>query len=257
MERFIFFSDAVFAFSLTLLATSLKLPAHAERLDHAALLAALGEMVPVLTCYLITFGVVARLWVRHHRTFERIHDYDDRSILLNFVLLLFVSLEPFTIDLLMSTHSDNLPFGIYTGMLALTGAASFAVYWHSRRTPGLIAESPSRETFLRECAGQLGLPLMTGLLCLASFWFERSRFPLVHRGRRGDHLWGSGWRFGPSSTWRTGEGSKASRGERGPGGSRGGSGPRPRPRDSADFDSAAACSRSPLRRGPHSSTTRG
>lgn len=176
VERFIFFSDAVFAFSLTLLAASLKLPPHADRLSHAELLAALGEMVPVLTCYLITFGVVARLWARHHRTFERLHDYDDRLILLNFVLLLFVSLEPFTIDLLMSTHSDNLPFGIYTGMLALTGTASFAVYWHSRRTPGLLGEAPSRETFLRECAGQLGLPLMTGLLCLASFWFERSDF---------------------------------------------------------------------------------
>jgi uncharacterized membrane protein len=176
VERFVFFSDAVFAFSLTLLAAGLKLPAHQGRLHHAELVEALGEMIPAITCYLITFGVVARLWVRHHRGFEKLQDYDGRLILLNFALLLCVSLEPFSIDLFMESIPDPLPIALYTGMLALTGAASFAVFFHSRTTPGLLSETLSGDAFLRECLGEIGLPLMTGLLFLCACFFPPRDF---------------------------------------------------------------------------------
>lgn len=176
VERFIFFSDAVFAFSLTLLAGGLKLPAHAARLSHAELLDALGQMGPALLCYLVTFGVVARLWVRHHRMFERLHDYDTRLITLNFGLLLCVSLEPFTIDLLMESHTDALPLAIYTGVLALTGFASFAVFWHSHRTEGLLAEPPAKGTLVRECTEELGMPFMSGVLFVSSIFLTAQDF---------------------------------------------------------------------------------
>lgn len=176
VERFVFFSDAVFAFSLTLLAGRLALPGHAGRLSHAQLVAGLREMIPSLVCYVITFGVVARLWVRHHRTFEKLQDYDGRLILLNFALLLCVSLEPFTIDLFMRSPGDALPIAIYTGMLVLTGAASFAVFFHSRRTPGLLSETVSRDAFLRECLAELGLPVMTGILFLSACFFPARDF---------------------------------------------------------------------------------
>lgn len=92
----------------------------------------------------------------------------------------------------MTSPGDSLPIALYTGMLVLTGTASFAVFFHSRRTPGLLSETVSRDAFLRECVAELGLPVMTGILFLSACflpprdfgWFTALAAGITFGGKR-------------------------------------------------------------------------
>lgn len=164
VERFIFFSDAVFAFAITLLAAGLKLPDGVRPKTEQELLVALAAMGPMLLCYVVTFVVVAQLWVRHHKLFENLCNYDPLLIALNFLLLLCVSAIPFAIDLTLSSHMIPLATEIYAGTLTANGLAGAAVWWHTRRTPGLLSEPPAGDALWREGLEQLTLPFFGSAL---------------------------------------------------------------------------------------------
>jgi uncharacterized membrane protein len=167
VERFVFFSDAVFAFALTLLAASLKLPDGFRATTREALVGALAQMIPTFVCYAITFIVVAQMWIRHHRLFEKLCDYDRALILLNFALLLCVSFLPFAIDVMVSSGHVVLGVQVYTGVLAFNGLASLALGSYTRHRPGLLSEPPTRAEAFRELLDQLTLPLFAGVLFVA------------------------------------------------------------------------------------------
>lgn len=113
LDRFVFFSDAVFAFALTLLAVELKLPPHPGPLTSATLLEALVASRGTAVCYVLGFVIVASLWTRHHRLFEHVEDYDSGLVTLNFILLFFITLIPFAIELVSASISSPLALAIY------------------------------------------------------------------------------------------------------------------------------------------------
>ena len=63
IERLVFFSDAVFAIALTLLAIDLRLPATAEVTTSAQLIDALVAVGPQLYSFSLSFIVIILLWV--------------------------------------------------------------------------------------------------------------------------------------------------------------------------------------------------
>ena len=64
-ERIVFFSDAVFAIAITLLALEIRLPeVEPDALPHAIL-----ALVPEIAVYALSFLIVGLYWVGHHRTF--------------------------------------------------------------------------------------------------------------------------------------------------------------------------------------------
>src|SRR5690349_8762405 len=75
LERIVFFSDAVFAIAITLLALEIRLPDDVlTRVvgDFGALWAAL---VPKIASYATSFLVVGIYWAAHHRFFHYIRNF--------------------------------------------------------------------------------------------------------------------------------------------------------------------------------------
>ncbi len=167
VERFVFFSDAVFAFALTVQVITLKLPPQARKITAGELVDALHASVPSLICYALTFFIVAALWARHHRLFEKLRDYDTVLIVLNFILLFAISLFPFVIQMVTSTSDLRLPYTFYGGLVVSIGIILICISWHLQRKPGLLHETASSAAFRRELARLLLMTLTGGVIVVA------------------------------------------------------------------------------------------
>jgi uncharacterized membrane protein len=93
------FSDAVFAFALTLLVVSLQVPQ-----NFKALLATLSGFLP----FALSFAIFIFLWYQHYAFFRRYGLEDGLTIVLNSALLLVVLFFVFPLKFLFSIAVSNV-----------------------------------------------------------------------------------------------------------------------------------------------------
>ncbi len=138
LERLVFFSDAVMAIAITLLAIDLRVPAmtHAQAVTDLA--QRLIEMVPSLGSFLISFLVIGVYWMSHHRYFGYIERLDSRLMLLNMLFLLFIVLLPFSANLLGSYPDLPLADAVYALNVTCIGVAITGVWWYASRNHRLV-----------------------------------------------------------------------------------------------------------------------
>jgi len=123
LERVVFFSDAVFAITITLLILEVRAPHLPEGARNRDLLEAIVGLLPKLVGYLVSFLVVGSMWIEHHRVFRYIGQYDDGLLWRNLVLLLTVGLMPFPTALFSENHKLGGSLAVYAGCLAAVGVA--------------------------------------------------------------------------------------------------------------------------------------
>lgn len=115
-ERLTFFSDAVVAIAITILAIELPVP----RGESAAELAtALAGNVPSYLTFLLSFVVIARHWVTHHRVFRYVERTSTPVTWLNFGWLLLIVVIPFLTEVLDEGELNIVGFGLYAATQAL------------------------------------------------------------------------------------------------------------------------------------------
>ncbi len=130
-ERIIFFSDAVMAIAITLLAIDLRVPEIAGLATTADMAAHLVAMWPRFLSFIVSFGVVAVYWNSHHRNFNLIRRYDGRLIVLNLLFLLCITCMPFIAGLLGQYPAVPLSLMVYAGAVAATGYCLAAIWWYA------------------------------------------------------------------------------------------------------------------------------
>ncbi len=160
-ERTVFFSDAVFAIAMTLLVLDLKVT---ERTPAEGLSQAIMDKWPDFLAFVLSFVLIAAVWVQHHRRFKAIERYDQTLQVLNLTLLLFVALIPMPTSLLFSRNDGSIgPQVLYASVLAgcfLTLDACWIYAWRAGlMAPPMCSEYHSRTLWA-------GLP--SGLIMLAS-----------------------------------------------------------------------------------------
>lgn len=126
LERFIFFSDGVFAICITLLVIEIKVPDRNEYhiFNDVGLWEYLSHRALIFLGFLISFGVIGHYWTVHHRIFGYGKSYTSGLLWLNLAFLFSVVLLPFSSGLLAEYGSDPnmyLPYGIYVANMCLTG----------------------------------------------------------------------------------------------------------------------------------------
>ena len=67
VENLVFFSDAVFAFSITLMALSIQIPHISANISEGLLTKSLQGLLPGFSQYVFSFIVPAIYWNRYHR----------------------------------------------------------------------------------------------------------------------------------------------------------------------------------------------
>lgn len=137
------FSDGVFAIAITLLVLELDVPKEAN-----GLLDALGKEWPSYIGYFVSFAFIGGVWMAH-TTLTRFLKASDQVLLgLNLVLLLFVSLLPFTTSL-MATHlgdtGEQIAVVVFGINLTLASLMVNVVFGYAARTEGLADREADEE----------------------------------------------------------------------------------------------------------------
>jgi uncharacterized membrane protein len=164
-DRFITFLDAVVAIAITLLVLPLVdvLAGHLPH-DVAGVFTENGER---FLSFLLSFAVIARLWIAHHRIVERVGAYDGAFILANFGWALTIVFLPFA-TLLISEFpaTDRLAVGVYIGTITLSSIFLAIVAVLVWQRPALRREGMSKRdvvpTTVLVNAGAFAVALVLG-----------------------------------------------------------------------------------------------
>jgi len=165
LDRLTFFSDAVFAIAMTLLVVEVRLPDVARPFSEVALANALLGLIPQYVGFVISFFVVGRFWVGHHRFFARLARSDDMLVSLNLLLLLTIAFMPFPTTLISHFIDSRVGVGVYAGWLVLAGIANVLLERHAVRA-GLARPEAAAE--VRRLARGGWAPVAVGVLAFGA-----------------------------------------------------------------------------------------
>lgn len=112
-ERTAFFSDAVFAIAMTLLAVDIKVPEVADEDPEAALWAQL----PQYFSFVLSFAVIGAYWMAQHRAFKMPGGYDQNLQRINLLMLLLVAAVPFASSRL-AEYGDGRTVVVYAAVIS-------------------------------------------------------------------------------------------------------------------------------------------
>ena len=88
------FSDGVIAIIITIMVLELHIPELKENFTNQEVWVALSSLVPKLLAYLLSFIVLAILWLNHHSLFDKIPHSTSKLVWYNAFLLFAMSLIP-------------------------------------------------------------------------------------------------------------------------------------------------------------------
>jgi uncharacterized membrane protein len=170
LDRLANFTDAVFAIAATLLVLSIQFSQNLEapNLD-SKLWDEYQEVLPQVLAYALSFFVIGRYWLAHHRMFKLIRRIDARFIELNLLALGFIALLPFPTEVFGNYPSDRPAFIVYAAGVTATGLASTVVWWYATDGNRLIDASTPRDWVIHSRLRGLSIPAVFLLSIPISF----------------------------------------------------------------------------------------
>ena len=158
LERIVFFSDAVFAIAITLLALDLRLPQSASALTGGALDAAIAGLGPRVVAYGFSFAVIGLYWLAHWRRYSAIRAANERLAIINLILLGFIAVIPFPTSLLAEHGDRPVVVVIYALVISAAGVLGSASWLYAARS-GLTVRGSQRWVRLVALRG-LAIPIV-------------------------------------------------------------------------------------------------
>ena len=113
------FSDGVIAVIITIMVLELKVP-------YDTTLTSLRSIAPQFLAYLLSFLIVAIMWVNHHHLLHAARRADARLLWSNNNLLFWMSLVPFVTAYMGNNHRDPRAVALY-GLIMLMCGTAFAI----------------------------------------------------------------------------------------------------------------------------------
>ena len=156
------FSDGVIAIIITIMVLELQTPPEAT-------LAALLRMSSLFLSYVLSFLVVAIMWVNHHHLMHAAKHAHASLLWANNVLLFWMSLIPFVTRYMGANERSPFAVAFYGAVLALCAAAftwlRYIVNQHHRHDPEL---NEYNQRMLRKSAYSTSLYALSAPLAYVS-----------------------------------------------------------------------------------------
>ncbi len=165
LDRLVTFLDAIAAIAITLLVLPLVDVLAAARED-AELGSLLAEEVAQFGTFLLSFVVIARLWLVHHRLVEAVGGYDEAFLWVNLAWSCTVVLLPFATQVVALFGTDRIAVATYVGTITASSACLAGMTLLLRRRPHLRRgdSAPPSPTPALVTTGTLLLALVLGVL---------------------------------------------------------------------------------------------
>ena len=185
--RMISFSDAIFAFAITLIAFNLKVPDVPRSLAGPELAQWIATLLPQLSVYVFSFIIVGIYWISHHQIFERIKRRDTALTWLNLFFLLLVSLIPLPAAVLVEYGDTFEAVALYASFMALCSLMLTAIWVYASKGRRCIDKSmgegeirartynglASAAVFILSIPVAAFSPLLAEIVWVASFFVRR------------------------------------------------------------------------------------
>jgi uncharacterized membrane protein len=139
-ERLTFFSDAVVAIAMTLLALELPVP---RGVTNPEMLRSVGDHWDDYLAFLISFAVIGSHWFAHQRTFRYVMRTSSRLGKWNMLWLLMVVTTPFATRVLTSEGAFETRFVFYATVQTFAGLFSLLTVREILRRGLLRASTPA------------------------------------------------------------------------------------------------------------------
>jgi uncharacterized membrane protein len=139
-NRIVAFSDGVFAIAITLLVLGLFIPEGVPDVTHTLL-----QQWTDLFAYAISFAVIGKFWLAHHRFFAALERFDGSLMGLNLAYLAFIGLVPFTSQVLGDYGDHTAAIVLYAINLACVNLAFYAQIAYAYRRDLMRAEARAVE----------------------------------------------------------------------------------------------------------------
>lgn len=169
VEHVISFSDAVFAFAITLMALSIDIPDLPSDLTQAELVDKLYGLFPQFESYIISFAVIAIFWVSYHQVFNHIKGSHIIMVYLNLLFLLLITLLSLSTSLVINYGGYHIPYIIYSFMVILTSSLLAMIWWHATKDKLLIDKNLHSLYIKSVMINLISIPLVFTISIIISF----------------------------------------------------------------------------------------
>ncbi|HEX4669779.1 MAG TPA: TMEM175 family protein [Solirubrobacterales bacterium] len=183
-SRIVAFSDGVFSIAITLLVLNLGV---GRDVSSGELADALWDQRENLLAYALSFAVIGRFWLVHHRFFSTVTAFDGRLISLNIFYLAWIVLIPFSSEVLGEHGGQTAAVILYAANL--TGVVLIGMWMAAdARRAGLTSIEPATHVeqryrsiyiaaiFLASIPVAIVAPSIAPYMWLALFFDPAARF---------------------------------------------------------------------------------
>ncbi|MGI9825164.1 TMEM175 family protein [Agromyces sp. Marseille-Q5079] len=162
LDRLVNFSDATVAIAITILILPLVDLAGEIGDEHFGEF--LARNAGAFIAFIVTFAVIGRFWVIHHRVFELVRDYSAGLIWANMLWLASIVFLPFAANAVSTRETADGSFdAVYIGTMFVTTTAMLLIDLILRRHPELLAEGTQRIELTRSLSVLIAL-VIAGVL---------------------------------------------------------------------------------------------
>jgi uncharacterized membrane protein len=102
-------------------------------------LGVLDDLLTPLAAYALSFALVGRFWIIHHRHFAALHDFDGRLMTLNLLFLGLIVLIPFSTNLMSDYSEVPEAAAVFSTTIGLASLANWTMVAHTLRR-GYVSE---------------------------------------------------------------------------------------------------------------------
>ncbi|MFJ1765797.1 TMEM175 family protein [Amycolatopsis sp. NPDC088138] len=157
-ERLVFFSDAVVAIALTLLVLPLTELVPELIAAGAPASEAVTENWSKIFSFLLSFAVIGRFWLTHHRIFEHVRAFNTPLVVVNFCWLLTIAVLPFPTQLIGAYRTQPFTVLFYLGTLLAGSVCHTALLFIVRRDPAVHGDAePVSDAWARSFVVSTGI----------------------------------------------------------------------------------------------------
>jgi uncharacterized membrane protein len=172
--------DGIFAVAMTLLVLDLKLPEGVKLSNDAEVWRQLVDLKSHFSTYVLSFIVLGIFWISHHSLFHFVRRVNRGLLWLHLLFLLFITLLPFSTNLLSGHSHLHIPVTVYGANLLLLSLTSLLHLRYLTRHPELshdhltaswIATVRLRNTIPAVItAASIAISFFSPSLALSAYW---------------------------------------------------------------------------------------
>jgi uncharacterized membrane protein len=139
LNRLIALSDGIFAIAMTLLILDVRV---APGLDAEEFRSALGDALPSLGAYALSFTILGAFWRDHRRILQRARRLDPFTMRLTLMGLGAIAVVPFPTSMLAEYAAQPQAVAVYAGTVVVIDLLQLALFLSLWRRPELSHPVP-------------------------------------------------------------------------------------------------------------------